>query len=100
MLVTCNCTGHVLVEVARDIVVVDCIQSTTSIELERNRVVNKVSDMRKASIQFGHRKMADLTYLIFYFVVRIKVLISLERGYKSNISFIFNFLIQLIIKKL
>ena len=35
--------------------------------------------------------MTVLTYLIFYFVARIKLLIPMERGLKSNISFIFYF---------
>ena len=33
--------------------------------------------------------MADLTHFIFYFVARIKLVIPLERGYKSNLSFLF-----------
>ena len=35
--------------------------------------------------------MADYSNDILYVVVIIKLLIPLERGYKSNISFIFNF---------
>ena len=35
--------------------------------------------------------MVDLTNFICYFVARIQLLIPMERGYKSNISFIFYF---------
>ena len=64
-----------------------------TIELERSRVVNNISDMRKGQSKLVTKmaKMADYSNDILYFVVIIKLLIPLERGYKSNISFIFNF---------
>ena len=57
------------------------------LELERNRVVNKVSDMRKGrQSNLVTTKYGGVTNSIFYFVARIQILILLEIGYKKVIE--------------